>query len=153
MLKKYRKLLNRVIELAKRLYCKQVVKYNKGNTKKLCKILNNIFSTKPISSCKINGVLVESGKIVSDLKRVTDLRKKTFVNIADKLLNQRKDAFHHNHEFCFSSVCNDFVFKEFTNSEIEIQIRNMRTNKSVQSDVYDLLKQAHKLLLLIYVNC
>ena len=44
--KKYRNLLNRVIELAKRLYFKQIVKYNKGNSKKLWKVVNNIVSTK-----------------------------------------------------------------------------------------------------------
>ena len=77
----------------------------------------------------------KSGKITSDLKRVTDLMNKNFVNIADKLLSKRRDAFHNNHEFCFSSVCNDFVFKEFTNSEIEMYIRNTRPNKSVCSDV------------------
>ena len=60
-------------------------------------------------------MLDKSGKIVSNLKRVTDLMNKNFVYIADKLLNERKDAFHNNHEFCFSSVCNDFVFKKFTN--------------------------------------
>ena len=60
---------------------------------------------------------------------------KSFVNIADKLLNERKNDFHNNLEFCISSVCNDFVFKEFTNSEIEMYIRNMRPNKSVRSDV------------------
>ena len=79
----------------------------------------------------MNGVLDESGTIVSDLKTITDLMNKNFVNIAHKLLNEKKDAFHNNYEFCFSSVCNDFVFKEFTNSEIEMYIRNMRPNKSV----------------------
>ena len=66
--------------------------------------------TKSTSSCKINGALAESGKIVSDLKRATDLMNINFVNIADKLLNERKDTFHNNHEFCSTSVCNDFVF-------------------------------------------
>ena len=69
------------------------MKYNKRNSKKLWKIVNNIVSTKSTSSCKINGVLDESGKIVSDLKRVTNLMNKNFVNIADKFLNERKDAF------------------------------------------------------------
>ena len=58
-----------------------------------------------------------------------------FDNIAEQLLNNRKDAFHNSCEFCFSSVCNDFVSKEFTNSEIDMYIRNMRPNKSVRSDV------------------
>ena len=133
--KKYRNLLNRVIELAKRLYFKQIVKYNKGNSKKLWNIVNNIVSTKSTSSCKMNGVLDESGTIVSDLKRITDLMNKNFVNIAEKLLNERKDAFCNNLEFCFSSVCNDFVFKEFTISEIEMYIKSMKPNKSVRSDV------------------
>ena len=70
--KKYKNLLNKVIELAKRLNFKQIVKINKSSSKKLWKIVNNIVSTKSISSCKINGVLDESGKIVSDLKRVTN---------------------------------------------------------------------------------
>ena len=133
--KKYRNLLNRVIELAKRLYFKQIVKYNKGNSKKLWNIVNNIVSTKSTSSCKMNGVLDESGTIVSDLKRITDLMNKNFVNIAEKLLNERKDVFCNNLEFCFSSVCNDFVFKEFTISEIEMYIKSMKPNKSVRSDV------------------
>ena len=133
--KKYRNLLNRVIELAKRLYFKQIVKYNKGNSKKLWSIVNNIVSTKSTSTCKMNGVLDESGKIVSDLKRITDLMNKNFVNIAEKLLNERKDAYCNNLEFCFSSVCNDFVFKEFTISEIEMYIKSMKPNKSVRSDV------------------
>ena len=89
--KKYRNLPNRVIELAKRLYFKHIVKYNKGNSKKLWIILNNV-SNKSTSSCKINGVLDKSGKIVSDLKRVTDLMNKSCFNIADKLLNKRTDA-------------------------------------------------------------
>ena len=63
-------------------------------------------------------MLDKSGKIVSDPKRVTDLLNKNLVNTADNLLNERKDAFHNNREFCFSSVYNDFVFKESTNSEI-----------------------------------
>ena len=83
----------------------------------------------------MNGVLDESGTIVSDLKRITDLMNKNFVNIAEKLLNERKDAFCNNLEFCFSSVCNDFVFKEFTISEIEMYIKSMKPNKSVRSDV------------------
>ena len=77
--KKYRNLPNRVIELAKRLYFKHIVKYNKGNSKKLWIILNNNVSNKSTSSCKINGVLDKSGKIVSDLKRVTDLMNKNSV--------------------------------------------------------------------------
>ena len=86
-------------------------------------------------------MLDESGKIVSDLKRVTDLMNKNFVNIADKLLNERKDAFHNNHEFCFSSVCNDFVFKEFTNSEIEMYIRkrNIIKVRDLMCQLFDLL--------------
>ena len=76
-------------------------------------------------------MLDKSGKIVSDLKRVTDLMNKNFINIADKLLNEGRDAFDNNREFRFSSVCNDFDFKEFTISEIEMYIRNVRPNKSV----------------------
>ena len=53
---------------------------------------------------------------------------KNFVNIAEKLLNERKDAFKNNCEFYSSSVCNDFVLKEFTISEIEVYNRNMRPN-------------------------
>ena len=56
-------------------------------------------------------MLDESDKIVSDLKRVTDLMNKNFVKTADKLLKEKKDAFHNNREFCFSSVFNNFVFK------------------------------------------
>ena len=55
-------------------------------------------------------MLDNSGKIVSGLKRVNDLMNKNFVNIADKLLNERKDTFHNNCEFCSTSICNDFVF-------------------------------------------
>ena len=44
-------------------------------------------------------MLDESGKIVTDLKKVTDLMNKNFVYITDKLLNERKDAFHNNREF------------------------------------------------------
>ena len=65
---------------------------------------------------------------MSNLKRITDLLTKNFVNIAEKLLNERKDAFKNNCEFYFSSVCNDFVLKEFTISEIEVYNRNMRPN-------------------------
>ena len=65
---------------------------------------------------------------MSNLKRITDLLTKNFVNIAEKLLNERKDAFCNNLEVCFNSVCNDFVFKEFTISEIEVYNRNMRPN-------------------------
>ena len=75
-----------------KLYLKKIIKYNKGNSNKLLNIVNNIVSTKSTSSCKINGVLDESGKIVRDLKKITDLMNKNFVNIADKLLNERKDA-------------------------------------------------------------
>ena len=130
--KKYRNLLNRVVELAKLLYFKQIVMYNKSNSKKLWKIVNNIASTKSTSSCKINGVLDGSGMIVSDLQRVTSLMNiQQFVNIVDQLLNERNDAFYKNHEFCFNLACNNFVLKEFTISEIEMYIRNMRPNKSV----------------------
>ena len=83
-------------------------------------------------------MLDNSGKIVSGLKRVNDLMNKNFVNIADKLLNERNDVFHNNHEFCFSSLCNDLSIlysNILNNSAIEINIRNMRLNKSVQSDV------------------
>ena len=65
-------------------------------------------------------MLDKSGKIVSNLKKITDLMNKNFVNIADKLLNKRNDAFYNNCEFCFSSVSNDFVFKQFTINEIEM---------------------------------
>ena len=41
--KKYRNILNRVIECSKRLYYKQLVKKNKQNSKKLWKIVNNLF--------------------------------------------------------------------------------------------------------------
>ena len=56
-----------------------MVKYNRSNSKKLWKIVNNIVSTKSTSSCKINGVLDEKGKIVTGLNRVTDLINKNFV--------------------------------------------------------------------------
>ena len=75
--------------------------YNKSNSKELWKVVNNVVSTKSTSSCKINGVLDESVRIVSDLKRVTDLMNKNFLNIAHKLLNEKKDVFHNNSEFCF----------------------------------------------------
>ena len=55
--------------------------------------------------------------------------------IADKLFSERKDAFHYNRKFCFNSVCNNFIFKDFTISEIEMYIRNIRPNKSMLSDV------------------
>ena len=48
---------------------------------------------------------------------------KNFLNITDKLLNERNDFSYNNREFCFSSVFNGFVFKEFTSSEIETNIR------------------------------
>ena len=35
----------------------------------------------------------------------------------------------------FISVCNDLAFKEFTNSEIEMYIGNMRSNQCVGSDM------------------
>ena len=69
------------------------MKYNKGNSKKLWNVVINFIFTKSTLRCKINGMLDKSGKIVSDLKRVTDLMNKNFINIADKLLNERKDAF------------------------------------------------------------
>ena len=53
---------------------------------------------------------IDSGKIVSDLKGVNDLMNKNLVNIAYKFI--KKNAFYNNREFCFSSVCNDFVLKE-----------------------------------------
>ena len=85
-------------------------------------------------------MLDESGKIVSDLKRVSGLMNRNFVNMADKLLYERNDPFHNSLEFCFSSVCNDFVFKAFTNSEIEMYIRHMRSNKvcNLMCQVFDL---------------
>ena len=46
-----------------------------------------------------------------------------------------EDAFYSNCDFCYSSVCNDFVTKELTNSEIEMYIGNMRPNQCVGSDV------------------
>ena len=69
--KKYKNLLNKVIELAKRLNFKQIVKINKSSSKKLWKIVNIIVSTKTTFSCKINGILDESGKVVSYLKKIT----------------------------------------------------------------------------------
>ena len=80
-------------------------------------------------------MLDESDKIVSDLKRVTDLMNKNFVKTADKLLKEKKDAFHNNREFCLSSVCSNFAFKKLTTSQIKMYIRNIRQNKSVRSNV------------------
>ena len=62
--KKYQNILNRVIECFKRLYYKKIIKKNKENSKKLWKIVNDFVSTKSTSSCKINGVLDECGKII-----------------------------------------------------------------------------------------
>ena len=134
--KKYRNILNRVIECSKRLYYKQLVKKNKQNSKKLWKIVNNIVSTKSTSSCKIKGVLDECGEIVNDPKCVGNLMNKNFVNIADNLLKERKDVVDVKIDECFSdSVKNDFVFSEISDSEIMNYIKTMNPNKSVRSDV------------------
>ena len=77
---------------SKRLYQKQVIKKNKENSKKLWKIVNDIVSTKTTSTCRINGVLDECSKIVDDPKCIGNLMNKNFVNIADKLLKERKDV-------------------------------------------------------------
>ena len=68
------------------------------------------------------------------------------------MLNERNDAFYKNHEFCFNLACNNFVLKEFTNSEIDMYIRNIRPNKSMRSDVLSIqfVKLSAKV---ICVNC
>ena len=101
----------------------------------MLKTVNNNVSIKLNSSCKIYDKFDESGKIMSGLKRVTDLMNKSVVTIADKMLIKRKDAFHNNREFCLSSVCSNFAFKKLTTSQIKMYIRNIRQNKSVRSDV------------------
>ena len=50
---------------------------------------DNVF-TKSTSTYKINGVLDECSKIVNDPKCIGNLMNKNFVNIADKLLKERK---------------------------------------------------------------
>ena len=52
--------------------------------------MNDIVSTKSTYSCRINGLLDECGKIVNDPKCVGNLMNKTFVNIADKLLKEKR---------------------------------------------------------------
>ena len=134
--RKYRNILNRVIECSKRLYYKQVIKKNKENSKKLWKIVNDIVSTKSTSTCRINGVLDECSKIVNDPKCIGNLMNKNFVNIADNLLKERKDVVDlRNDEYLFDSIKNDFVFNEISDSEVENYIKNMNPNKSVRSDV------------------
>ena len=134
--KKYCNLVNRVIECSKRLYYTQVVKTKKENIKKLWKIVNNIVFTKSFSSFRIKGVLDEYGKIVNDLKCVSNLMNKNFVNIADKLLKERKDVIDlMNDAYCSGSVKNDFVFNEISDSEIQNYTKTMNLDKSVRSDV------------------
>ena len=133
--KKYRNLLNRVIECSKRLYFKQVVKNNKTNSKKLWKIINNIVTTKSTSHSKINGVLDVYGKFVDEPKEVGNLMNKKFVSIADDLIKERMDVVQKYDEFGFHSVNTDFVFKKISESEIENYIKSMNPNKSVRSDV------------------
>ena len=102
------------------------MKYNKINSKKLWKIVNDIVSNKSTSSYKIFGVLDKSVIIISYLRRVTDIKNKNFVNnIADNLSNEIKDALNSNPEL---------FFKEFTNTQIKMYIGNIRPSKSMQSD-------------------
>ena len=53
----------------KKIYFKQIVKYKKVKRKEVWKNLNHIISTKCTSSCKINNVVGEKGRIVSDLEK------------------------------------------------------------------------------------
>ena len=87
--KKYRNILNRVIERSKILYFKQVVNKNKTNSKKLWKIINNIVATKPISHSKINGVLDVHGNVVVEPKKIGNVMNKNFVSIAHDLIKKK----------------------------------------------------------------
>ena len=49
-----------------------------------------MFSTKSSCSCRIKCVFNECGKFVENPKGVGNLMNKSFVNIADKLLKERK---------------------------------------------------------------
>ena len=133
--KKYRNLLNRVIECSKRFYFKQIVKNNKTNSKKLWKIINNIVTTKSTSHSKINGVLDLYGKFVDEPKEVGNLMNKNFVSIADDLIKERMDVACDYDESSLDSVKNVFIFKDISESEIENYIKKMNPNKSVRSDV------------------
>ena len=61
---------------------------------------------------------------------------KNFVNIAEKLLKERKDVVDvKNDEYLSDSIKNYFVFTEISDSEIQNYIKTMNPNKSVRSDV------------------
>ena len=98
--------------------------------------MNDIVSTKSTSNCRINGVLDECGNTVNDPKCVGNLMNKNFVNIAEKLLKERKDVVDvKNDEYLSDSIKNYFVFTEISDSEIQNYIKTMNPNKSVRSDV------------------
>ena len=85
---------------------------------------------------EFNGVLDECSKILNDPNRVSNLMNKKFVNIADKLLKERKDVVDlKNDEYLSDSIKNYFVFTEISDSEIQNYIKTMNPNKSVRSDV------------------
>ena len=64
-------------------------------------------------------MLDESGKIVSDLKRITGLMNKNLVNIAEKLLNERKDTFCNNLKFCLVQ----YVMILFSKNSLLVKLR------------------------------
>ena len=96
--------------------------------------MNNIVSTKSISSCRTNAVLDECGNTVNDPKYVGNLIK--FCEYCWKLLKGRKYVVDvKNNVYLSESIKNYFVFTEISDSEIQNYIKTMNPNKSVRSDV------------------
>ena len=129
---KYKNKLNHVIKIAKKIYYEDQLIKHKQNPKMMWKTLNELLN-KPTKNNKLTKTFVESNSsnIIEDPKEIANKFNDYFINVGPNLAKKIKcddnDTFE---KYLNGSYQSSLFLNAITENELEIELENMKSNKS-----------------------
>jgi hypothetical protein len=132
MYKNYKNKLNHIIKIAKKTYYEeQLIKY-KQNSKMIWNTLNELLN-KPKKNTTLSKTFIErnSSNIIDDPKTIANNFNEYFINVGPNLVNKIKHNDNNNFEkYLKGSYQSSFFLNPITENELEVELINIKSNKS-----------------------
>ena len=137
MYKNYKNKLNHIIKRAKKTYYEgQLITY-KQNSRMMWETLNELLNRTKKLNTKISKTFIEncSSNILDDPKTIADNFNEYFINIGPSLANKIKNNDNNSFEkYLKGSYQSSFFLNPITENELEVELKNMKSNKSCGCD-------------------
>jgi hypothetical protein len=129
--------LNHIIKRAKKTYYEgQLITY-KQNSRMMWETLNELLNRTKKLNTKISKTFIEncSSNILDDPKTIADNFNEYFINIGPSLANKIKNNDNNSFEkYLKGSYQSSFFLNPITENELEVELKNMKSNKSCGCD-------------------